>query len=194
MSDGDGPSASGCGRLAAHCKLVTGGAAADAESEPSRPAGWTLCVLWQRAPRDGSPEQRPVLLEKVRTRVAWPGGRTQPLEAQLEKPRPRPGSGRFPGSEHAVFVGAPFQAAGRTGSARTTWRRIAIVRSLSSRSGGRACPGRVTWQQLVKTPPEDSPTCPLAVLVVRRISGRESASRGNKPGRGHGRDVSRPGS
>lgn len=40
-----------------------------------------------------------------------------------------------------------FQAAGRTGSGKATWRRSAI-RSLSSRIRDRACAERVRWQQL----------------------------------------------
>jgi hypothetical protein len=71
--------------VVAHCRLVTDGAGTDVESESSRAAGWTLRVLRRRAPRDGSPKQRPVLLEKMRTRVARPGGRAQPLEAQLRE-------------------------------------------------------------------------------------------------------------
>ncbi len=61
------------------------------------------------------------------------------------------------GGGSAIGVGArpassipqeAFQAAGRTGSGKTTWRRSAIVHSLSPGSGCRACTERVTWQQL----------------------------------------------
>jgi hypothetical protein len=66
-----------------HCRLVTGGDAANAKSESSAAAGWTLCVLWRRAPRDGSPEWRSVLLKEMRAQVARSIGRAQPVEAHL---------------------------------------------------------------------------------------------------------------